>query len=175
MAKIEVIITGGTIDSIWSGAKDTVVVSGNSVLPEYFAELSKNLVLYDELHFNEACMKDSRQITDDDRNRMLQLIKSTDAKKILITHGTYTMPDTARFLEKSLKRNDQTIIITGSMVPIKGFDFSDGPFNLGYAFAQLQLLPPGIYICMNGRAFKPAEVSKNVSEGRFYSTFQDKQ
>lgn len=120
-------------------------------------------------------MKDSRQIEEQDRKDILKAIQESPAKKILITHGTYTMPDTARYLKKNLKRKDERIVVTGSMVPIKGFDFSDGPFNLGFAVAMLEKLAPGVYVCMNARAFTPEEVAKNIKEGKFYSVFEDLQ
>ncbi len=173
--KVEIIITGGTIDSVWNGAQDTVVVSEHSVLPEYFEQLGTNLKFYEEIKFTEICMKDSRAITDEDRKAALKAIEESETLKIIVTHGTYTMPDTARFLKKHLKRKDQTIIVTGSLVPIKGFDFSDGPFNLGYAFAQIQKLDPGVYVCMNARVFTPEEVAKNIDEGKFYSVFREEQ
>jgi len=167
-------LTGGTIDSVWIGAQDTVVVAEHSTLPEYFQELGRNLKFNEKLTFSEVCMKDSRAITDEDRKALVNAIEKSESAKIIITHGTYTLPDTARYLKKHLKRHDQTIILTGSMVPIKGFDFSDGPFNLGYAFAQIQKLPAGIYVCMNARVFTPEEVAKNTSEGKFHSVFEDK-
>ncbi len=172
---IHIILTGGTIDSVWSGAKDTVVVSEHSTLPEYFSELGKNLKFPQELKFTEVCMKDSREINDIDRKKVLEEIEKSDSEKILVTHGTYTMPDTSRYLKENLKRSDQVIILTGSMVPIKGFDFSDGPFNLGFTIAMLQNLKPGVYVCMNTQAFTPEEVAKNIEEGKFYSTFKDAQ
>ncbi len=173
--KIHIIMTGGTIDSVWNGAQDTVVVSEHSILPEYFSEIGRNLKFYEEILFTEVCMKDSRAINQEDRKNVLQAIEKSEAEKIIITHGTYTMPDTARYLKENLKREGQTIILTGSMVPIKGFDFSDGPFNLGYGFAQVQKLPAGVYVCMNARVFTPEEVAKNINEGKFYSIFKEEQ
>lgn len=173
--KISFIITGGTIDSVWNGAQDTVVVAQHSILPEYFEELGRNLKFYEKIEFTEICMKDSRAITEEDRKNVLKAIEESQSNKIIITHGTYTMPDTAKFLKENLKHKDQTVILTGSMVPIKGFDFSDGPFNLGYAIAQVQQLPAGVYVCMNAKVFTPEEVAKNIQEGKFYSVFQDKQ
>ncbi|HSX19073.1 MAG TPA: asparaginase domain-containing protein [Candidatus Saccharimonadales bacterium] len=175
MDEVHVIITGGTIDSVWSGAHDTITVSEKSVLPEYFKELGRNLKFPFKFNFTEVCMKDSRAIDEEDRKAMVKAIEESKSDKILITHGTYTMPDTARYLKKNLKRKGQTIILTGSMVPIKGFDFSDGPFNLGFAIAMLEKLEPGVYVAMNTRAFTPEEVEKNIAEGKFYSTFEDKQ
>lgn len=172
---IHIIITGGTIDSVWSGAQDTVIVSEHSILPEYLQELGRNLKFPEELKFTEVCMKDSRALNEEDRNNVLKAIEESDSTKIIITHGTYTMPDTARFLKEHLKRKDQTITLTGSMVPIKGFDFSDGPFNLGYAVAHVQRLEPGVYVCMNTQVFTPEEVAKNIEEGKFYSVFKDEQ
>jgi len=168
---INIIITGGTIDSGWNGQKDTVTPLEHSVLPDYFARLK----LYEDLIFTEVFMKDSRDITIDDCKKICETVEKSPCRKILITHGTYTMPDTARFLKSNLNRKDQVIILTGSMAPIKGFDFTDAPFNLGYALAQAQTQKPGIYLCMNGKTFTPDEVAKNLSEGRFYSIFSKKQ
>lgn len=175
LQKIHFIITGGTIDSVWDGSKDTVVVSKHSVMPEYFSQLCRNLKFPEEIIFTELCMKDSRAITEEDRKNIVKVIEESDSKKIIVTHGTYTMPDTARFLEKHLKRKDQVVVLIGSMVPISGFDFSDGPFNLGYAIANAQKLSPGVYVCMNAQVFSAQEVAKNIAEGKFYSVFQEKQ
>jgi L-asparaginase len=173
--KIHFIITGGTIDSVWSGASDTAVVAKHSIIPEYFEKLQRNLKLDDEIEFAEVCMKDSREITDEDRTAIVDLIDNINSSKIIITHGTYTMPVTARYLQNNLKSKDKTIILTGSMVPIEGFDYSDAPFNLGYAYSEVIRNKPGIYVCMNARTFNPDEVEKNTAEGKFYSTFQQEQ
>lgn len=168
---ILILMTGGTIDSRWDGKTDTAVPNEHSVLPEYFA----GMFLYPKVEFQEVCMKDSRQMTPDDVENVLHALEKTQATKVIITHGTYTMPDTARYLAANLKRNDQTIALTGSMVPLKGFTESDAPLNLGYAFAKLEELKPGIYLCMNGRTFSAEEVAKNISEGKFFSVFDKKQ
>lgn len=172
---IHVILTGGTIDSIWDGSKDTIVVSEHSTLPEYFEQLGKNLKFPQKLNFTEICMKDSREINDGDREKIVKTIEESDSKKILVTHGTYTMSLTAKYIKKKLKRKDQVVVLTGSMVPIKGFDYSDGPFNLGFSIAMLNKLYPGVYVCMNTEVFLPEEVTKNIEEGKFYSIFRDKQ
>ncbi|MBU1032110.1 asparaginase [Patescibacteria group bacterium] len=164
---VHFLITGGTIDSYYDGTKDTVVPNEHSVIPEFI----NSLRLYEKCSFTEICMKDSRAIDQNDRNKLLKIIEESPDQKIIITHGTYTMPDTARFLKANLKRNDQVIILTGSFIPIKGFSPSDGPFNLGYAVAQLDKLQPGIYVCMNGKTFNPEEVIKLMSEGTFTSIF----
>ena len=84
------------------------------------------------------------------------------------------MPDTARFLKARLPKNQHTIILTGSMIPLEGFTFSDAPFNLGFALAAFATLAPGIYVCMNGRIFSPEEVLKTIYKGQFGSIFGEK-
>ena len=116
-------------------------------------------------------MKDSREINANDMKKILGTIQDSKHKKIIITHGTYTMPDTSRYLKANLKRKDQTIILTGSFIPLTGFSPTDAPFNLGYAISKVQDLPAGIYIAMNGKIFKPEEVIKMLSEGKFGSIF----
>ena len=164
---IHFIMTGGTIDSCYDGTKDTVIPGERSIIPRYIEMLR----LYVGSEFTEVCMKDSRALSRDDREKVLEVVESSPCKNVIITHGTYTMPDTARFLKSNLKRNDQTIIFTGSLVPLEGFSPSDGGFSLGYAVAQVDILPAGIYVCMNGRSFDPDEVVKLLSEGRFDSVF----
>lgn len=164
---IHFISTGGTIDSFYDGSKDTVVPSEKSIIPEFI----KNLKLYVDTDFSTICMKDSRQINGEDRQKILKTVEESRSNKIIITHGTYTMPDTARYLKANLKRNDQVIIITGSMIPITGFSPSDGPFNLGFAVAKLEDLENGVYVAMNGKIFNPEEVLKDLSEARFSSIF----
>lgn len=77
------------------------------------------------------------------------------------------MVRTARYLQEKLKRKDQTIILTGSLIPLLGLTPSDGPFNIGYSIAKVQEFPPGVYICMNGKIFTSEEVEKNITAGRF--------
>jgi L-asparaginase len=118
-------------------------------------------------------MKDSRNISQNDRKKILNTIEKSPHEKIILTHGTYTMPDTAKYLKAHLKRKNQTIILTGSMIPIEGFSPSDGPFNLGFSIAEINNLPHGIYVCMNGTIFTPDEVIKILKEGRFASIFSN--
>jgi len=164
---------GGTIDSHWEGKLDTAVTNERSVIPRFF----QSLILYADVNFKEISMKDSRQLTPHDLTVLSEVVESAKEKKIIITHGTYTMPDTAKYLKAHLKRNDQTIILTGSMVPLDGFQSSssDAGFNLGYAIAKVEDLPVGVYLCMNGRTFAPDEVAKSLSEGKFFSVFDKQQ
>jgi L-asparaginase len=164
---IHFILTGGTIDSQYDGSKDTAVPAEKSNIPQFL----KTIKLSQKIIFSEICMKDSRELNLKDRENILKAIKKSKSSKIIITHGTYTMPDTARYLEANLENNNKTIILTGSMIPLIGFTPSDAPFNLGYALAKIETLKKGIYVCMNGNIFKPSEVLKLIDEGRFSSVF----
>jgi L-asparaginase len=119
-------------------------------------------------------MKDSRQLTEKDMKNILKTIKKSHSKRLVITHGTYTMPDTARYLKQNLGKINKTIVFTGSLVPLEGFTNSDAPFNLGYSLAKVKDLPVGIYVCMNGRIFEPEEIMKLIYGGQFVSIFVEK-
>ena len=84
----------------------------------------------------------------------------------MITHGTDTMVETAAALAHTLPRGDKTIVLTGAMIPY-AFGSSDGLFNLGSALSFVQVLPPGVYIAMNGRYFEWDRVQKNRQTGVF--------
>lgn len=170
---IHFVSTGGTIDSYYDGTKDTVVPNKTSVIRGFVKEMKLNL----PQKFTTVCMKDSRDLTKSDRKRLLKVVKESPCSRIVITHGTYTMPETARYLEANLPQlvlSEKTIILTGSFIPLVGITPSDAAFNLGYAIARVQELPPGMYVCMNGRVFTPKEVVKLVPQGRFASVFAEK-
>lgn len=166
-SKTHLIITGGTIDSYYNGIKDTVEPLKKTFLIDYL----KSLKLYESFVITEVCMKDSRSLNKHDLANVLSAIESSKCKRIIITHGTYTMPDTARYIKANLKRADQAIILTGSMIPLQGFAPSDAGFNLGYSIAASDFVEPGIYVSMNGKLFSPEEVVKQLSKGRFVSVF----
>lgn len=98
---------------------------------------------------------------------MLDAIKKSPHSNIVMTHGTYTMCNSLDFFNKELPDVDKTVILTGSMLPLKGFTPSDAPYNLGFAVSSSLLLDPGFYIAMNSRIFLPGTVLKDVSAGRF--------
>lgn len=167
--KIHVIVTGGTIDSIWDAKKDMVVLSNASVIPAFF----ENIKILVPVEFTEVCLKDSRALNDQDREKILETLEKTESTQILITHGRYTVPDTIKYLQQKLTRKDQVILFTSSVVPIFGFDFSDGPFNIGYAVAKLQDLTPGMYFAMKGKCLSADEIFKQIEKGEFYHGFTD--
>ena len=115
------------------------------------------------------CEKDSREINQEDLENLKKAIISTKKEKILITHGTFTMKNTGKFIEDLIVKEklDKKVIISGAMIPIIGFSISDAGFNLGYSIASFDTIKPGAYICMNGGIFKPEEVEKNVELLRF--------
>ena len=162
---IHFVIMGGTIDSFYDGTKDTAVPNRHSVVPRYIAGTKMT-----SCKFSEIAMKDSRQLGPADINKMVHAIEKSPCTKIVVTHGTYTLPDTARYLKVHLKRKDQTIVFTGSMIPLE-FPFSDGGFNLGFAVSKAQTLEAGIYICFDGRVFTPEEVAKDIRKGKYYSIY----
>lgn len=167
---VHFIMTGGTIDSYYDTTKDTVVPHKKSIIPEYI----KNLRLYIQINFSQVCMKDSREMTLKDMANVKGVIEKSKSNYFIVTHGTYTMADTARYLQKHLKKNKAVVILTGSMMPLKEFGNSDAPFNIGYSLSQAFNLEPGVYVCMNGRIFKPEEVAKLVGQGKFASIFSEK-
>lgn len=161
--KIHFVLTGGTIDSHFNPAKDQVTIGEETSVEGYINKLQ----LHNDYQFEVVVLKDSRDLRYKDRQQILETVKKSTHKMVIITHGTITMSDTAQYLKDQLKENDKTIILVGSMVPLKGFDLSDAPFNLGYAIANVQTLPPGVYICMNGKTFDPEKVDKNRAAARF--------
>lgn len=167
---VHFIMMGGTIDSRWNRKLDTVEPNPESAIPTYF----KDYALLDDTMFSEVCMKDSRDLNDEDRKNMLKTVEESPTKSVIITHGRYTIPDGMRYLQKHLKRKDQTIVFTASTTPLIAFDFSDAPFNLGYSFAKVQDLPPGIYICTEGRYFDLEKVNAFIEAGRLHEIFASK-
>jgi L-asparaginase len=99
-----------------------------------------------------------------DRELLLKSCVESSEDRIVISHGTDTMAETARFLGERIR--DKTIVLTGAVVPYT-FGSSDGLFNLGSALAYAQALPPGVYVAMNGRCFDWDNVRKNRSTARF--------
>jgi L-asparaginase len=109
-------------------------------------------------------MVDSLEMTDQDRQIIMDYCLKTKEDKVVITHGTDTMDVTAKVLATAIK--NKTVVLTGAMVPYK-FGSSDGLFNLGSALAFVQTLPHGVYLAMNGKYFRWDDVRKNKRTGTF--------
>jgi len=155
-SSLHFIITGGTIDSHYDPDKCTVIPGRDSVIPEYL----KNVVglSSSKITFTEICMKDSRDLTQKDIGKIKTIIETSSSNRFLITHGTYTLSSTAKFLEMNLDRKDVTVVLTGAMIPLTGFCPSDAGFNLGFALANVFGLPPGVFVCIFGEKWLPDQV-----------------
>ena len=156
--KIRIITTGGTIDKVYFDALSEFQV-GEPAIAQILEEANVNL----PFELQQICRKDSLDLTDEDRDAILQAIQSSPERRILITHGTDTMIQTANRLRDI---SDCVIVFTGSMAPAK-LRNSDAFFNVGCAIIAVQTLPPGIYIVMNGRILDPEKAIKNRSKHRF--------
>lgn len=161
---LHLIITGGTIDSVFDRALDAVVINDSSTIAEYINTMvNPQFTLSQEI----LTMRDSRKMTDNMRAEIVTAIRNAPSSHILITHGTYTMAETGCYLKRHLSDVAKTVVLTGSMLPLKGFAPSDAPFNLGFAIATAFLSKPGIHLAMNGKVFDPDDAIKNLELGRF--------
>lgn len=158
--RIEVYVTGGTFD------KDYNMITGElwfnkTNVPDMFERGRSTL----DLDIEQLMMVDSLEMTDEQRNLIIEKCRTSDRNRILITHGTDRMVKTATALAHA-NIEGKTIVLTGAMIPYK-FGSSDGFFNLGSAVAFAQTLPVGVYVVMNGRYYTWDNVQKNYDTGYF--------
>ena len=158
---IHIIVTGGTFDKEYNELNGELYFK-NTHVPEMLSLGRSGL----KTEIQTLMMVDSLQMTSDDRASIVECCRTAAADRIVITHGTDTMTDTAAVIGRS--GLDKTIVLTGAMVPYK-FGSSDGLFNLGAALAFVQSLPSGVYVAMNGHVFPWDNVRKNKVAGRFES------
>ena len=156
---IKILVTGGTFDKKYDPLTGQLSFNGTHV-PEML-RLGRSRL---KTQITTIMMIDSLSMTEADRKKILKECQKSKEEKILITHGTDTMVETAELLGTHI--NNKTIILTGAMVPY-AFGSSDGLFNLGSALAFLQTLPHGVYISMNGKYFTWDNVRKNKQIGLF--------
>jgi len=157
--KIKLLITGGTFDKEYNELNGELFFRKTHL--QEMLELGRNRV---PVTVQTLMMIDSLFMTAAHRKKILAACRAAKEKRIVITHGTDTMPETARLLGRELQ--NKTVVLTGAMVPYK-FGSSDGMFNLGSALSFAQILPPGVYIAMNGRYFNCNNVVKNKKKGEF--------
>ena len=158
--KILFIQTGGTIDKDYPKttlgyAFEITDPAVNRILPEANPSFEYEVV--------SVCKKDSTELTEEDREKIRNVCAKNTANKIVITHGTDTMIETA---EKLSKIKDKTIVITGSMRPEK-FSNTDADFNIGLGVGGVQTLPFGIYIAMHGTILLWDKITRNLETGQF--------
>ncbi|MDP4547618.1 MAG: asparaginase domain-containing protein [Marinobacter sp.] len=158
---IQILTTGGTIDKVYFDANSQFEI-GDSVLPELLTESN----IHGGYALRELMRKDSLELTDEDRAAVLEAVNETSSQRILITHGTDTMATTGEVLKQAAGK---TIVLTGAMQPAR-MRRTDAIFNIGFAWSAVQLLPPGVYIAMNGEIFEAGAVRKNLAAQKFERT-----
>lgn len=158
MPHVRILTTGGTIDKVYHDAQSTYSVGEPQVV-----DILRAAGVTISVTTQNLFRKDSLELTDEDRARILEAVQEAPESRILITHGTDTMVQTAKALSSVA---DKTIVLVGSLSPAR-FKQTDAEFNVGFAFAAVQTLPPGVYIAMNGHVFHPDGVRKNRSANRF--------
>lgn len=156
---VKIIVTGGTFDKEYNELTGQLFFK-DTHLPEML-RLGRSTVA---IEMETLLMMDSLEMNDGHRDLILSKCVESDQSCIIITHGTDTMAQTARYLFEKIK--DKTVVLTGAMIPYK-FGSSDGLFNLGSALSFVQTLPKGVYVAMNGKYFHADKVHKNKKTGLF--------
>lgn len=156
--RIKIFTTGGSLDKGYSTRESAFVVREPQVA-RVLEEANVNF----EYEVEPLLMKDSLELTEEDRDLVRRKVEGDPARHILITHGTDTMALTGRRLKGVV---DKVVVLTGAMQPAS-FRHSDAHFNIGFALAALQLLPAGVYLAMNGAVFDPETTRKNPVLDRF--------
>ena len=156
---IAILVCGGTFDKRYDEIGGRLFFEGTHV-PEML-RLGRSRV---EVTIRTLMMIDSLEMTDADRAVIVDHCATCEEGRIVITHGTDTMVETATAIAAAIDR--KTIVLTGAMIPY-AFGSSDGLFNLGSALSFAQVLPAGVYIAMNGRPFPWNQVRKNRTSGIF--------
>ena len=157
---VRILVTGGTFDKEYNELTGQLFFRKTHV-PEMLNRGRSRV----EVDIEQLLMIDSLDMTDADRARIIDRCRRSTERQIVITHGTDTMVETARALAAA-SLDQKTIVLTGAMVPY-AFGSSDGLFNLGSALSFVQVLPPGVYVAMNGKYFRWDAVRKNRETGYF--------
>jgi L-asparaginase len=158
--RIRVLVTGGTFDKEYDELTGRLFFKETHV-PEMLARGRCRL----DVVVETAMMIDSLDLDEAGRGEIVARTRAAPEANVVITHGTDTMVETARALAAA-DLTAKTIVLTGAMVPY-AFGSSDGLFNLGSALSFVQVLPPGVYVAMNGRYFAWDDVRKNRVRGTF--------
>jgi L-asparaginase len=161
--QIRILVTGGTFDKEYDELTGRLFFRDTHV--QEMLRLGRARL---ELAVETVMMIDSLEMDDAGRVAIVERCRAAAERAIVITHGTDTMVETARALAAA-DLAGRTIVLTGAMVPY-AFGSSDGLFNLGSALSFVQVLPPGVYVAMNGRHFPWNGVRKNRQTGVFEAT-----
>lgn len=164
MDKLHVITTGGTIEGLDYDTSDNSHVQPTVSIQNFFKAANVKC----NYNIEKAFQKDSRFITDQDRLELAEKIATSDCNYILITHGTLTMTDTAKFIGPLAM--EKVIVLVGALI-LGSEKNTDAPFNLGFAIGSVKHLKSGVYIAMHGRIFSWDNVRKNFDENLFEEEF----
>jgi L-asparaginase len=156
---VRVLVTGGTFDKEYDELHGRLFFKDT-----HLGEMLRLARCRVDVRVRTLLMKDSLDMTDADRSAVVEGCRGCDEDRIVVTHGTDTMAETARALVAAAL--PKTVVLTGAMVPY-AFGSSDGLFNLGSALSFAQVLPAGVYVAMNGRCFAGDRVRKNRETGIF--------
>ena len=156
--ELKIFCTGGTFDKVYFDALSDYQIGEPQI---------EWIMMQANVDFDYAIesilKKDSLEISEQDRAKIVTAVTNDDCDRIIITHGTDTMPETATALQVV---TDKTVVLVGAMQPAR-FRDSDALFNSGFAVAAARLLPVGIYVAMNGQIFNADQVQKNREAGLF--------
>ena len=156
--ELKIFSTGGTFDKVYYDALSDYQIGD----PQVSWILEQANVSF-EYSIESILKKDSLEITDQDRAAITAKVQQETCSRIIITHGTDTMAETALALKKI---PNKTIVLVGAMQPAR-FRDSDAIFNVGFAVAAATLSAPGVYVAMNGKLFAADQVQKNRAAGQF--------
>ena len=156
---IRILVTGGTFDKEYNERTGQLFFKDTHIAE--MLSLGRSRV---QTTIRTVMMIDSLEMTETDRALIVQNCLQSDENRIVITHGTDTMAETAAAIAQAV--SGKTVVLTGAMIPY-AFGSSDGLFNLGSALSFVQVLPPGVYISMNGKCFPWDRVRKNRERGEF--------
>jgi len=179
MKDLQLIITGGTIDKEWDPfielsppkMKTKITPRSKSGLCPY---LEKVVLPHFPVYENVVSMCDSSEVDDIIRQKIVDGIKASESNNIIISHGTDSLTEFARWLKhvilseaKESSVSEKKIICLGGFYPLVGGVPSDAPFNLGFAVGLMDYIEPGVYLAMNAQLFDPDNVKKDFANARF--------
>ena len=159
--KVHIVTTGGTIDKIYFDALSDYQI-GDPVIGDLLQKIGVGF----DFDVHSLMRKDSLELTDTDRQLIVDTVKAADSDYVLVTHGTDTMVETGQWLKRQVP--EKRIVLTGALQPA-AFRETDAVFNIGCALGVLQCVAPGAYVSMNGQIFDVLKVKKNRDANRFES------
>ncbi len=157
--EIRILVTGGTFDKSYEPLTGQLTFRTSHV-----RDILEQVRCKQATTLETVMLKDSLNFAPGDREAIRDRCLQCPEERVLITHGTDTMVETAQLI--GAMAPDKTVVLTGAMIPVTVVN-SDAQFNLGFAFSAVQALPPGVYIAMNGKIFTWDNVRKNTDMGEF--------